>query len=138
MSCAFHHSLKKQEANSKMILESKTYIKDQEPKKKGGGSRIGQKKTVELFCKPHIDLAQRTSPRANNVTPPEAEMTHLYTLTEPQNAGLTQKAMILLKAAPAPRQESSSMKWGLGYGTPCLHQHWTHLNSKQQREPFLK
>lgn len=66
-----------------MILESKTYIKDQNLRKREGQ---GGQKTVELFCKPYIDLAQRTSPRANNVTPPEAE-THLYTLTEPQNAG---------------------------------------------------
>lgn len=52
MSCAFHHSLKKQEANSKMILESKTYIKDQNLRKKGEGAELDRRKQLNCSASP--------------------------------------------------------------------------------------
>lgn len=52
MSCAFHHNFKKQEANSKMILESKTYIKDQNLRKKGEGAELDRRKQLNCSASP--------------------------------------------------------------------------------------
>lgn len=45
-----------------MILESKTYIKDQNLRKRGG-SRIGQKKTVGIVHKPYNRLSPENKPQ---------------------------------------------------------------------------
>lgn len=52
MAGAFYHNLKKQEANSKMILESKTYIKDQNLRKKGEGAELDRRKQLNCSGRP--------------------------------------------------------------------------------------